>query len=734
MNRCSIKINLLSALSMTLLLSFASVQAQVLTPRYNTSMGANTNGYYEYLPQGYSSTGSTLHPLLIFVHGMHEYGNGGAAELGRVLKHGPSKLIKAGTFPTSFTVNGKTFKFVILSPQFKAGVSPSHIGGIIDYAISHYKVDPKRIYLTGLSAGGGAIENVAADGTVGKRVAALVAFAGNGSSSAAKAATIVNNNVAFWGIHNMYDNVVSSSKTINYVNYILGAKSTANAKKTITGMGGGASHDCWTPRFVDTWRENGMNIYEWMLQYQRSTTTNTPPVANAGSDKTITLPTTSVQLLGSGTDANGTISKYSWTKVSGPSTYILSSASVAAPSVSALVTGTYTFRLTVTDNGGATDYDDVNVIVDPLLTTTYSVPGTVQAEDYNAMLGVEKQLTSDAGGGQNVSNIDQGNWIDYSVEANHAGAYTVTFRVASPNSGAQLQLKNRTGFVLATAAIPNTGGWQTWKNVTATVNLAAGAQTLRLYSVNATGWNINYMDFESVASSATEPAAAKVEAENYSSMAGVRTQTTEDVNGGRNVSYIDQGDWMAYNITAATAGTYTFVFRVASPNAGSQFNVLNASGTRLATVAVPNTGGWQTWKNVTATVTLPAGSQTIKLSSSAASGWNINYFTYASAAASATALAATSVTEETTTKTNAAGITPNPFADRFVLTVNNELTGVLHVQLIDAGGAVRKEFKVLKNTAGTVQNYLSAGALPAGVYFIKMQMGAWSQSKQIVKL
>jgi beta-glucanase (GH16 family) len=44
-------------------------------------------------------------------------------------------------------------------------------------------------------------------------------------------------------------------------------------------------------------------------------------------------------------------------------------------------------------------------------------------------------------------------------------------------------------------------------------------------------------------------------------------------------------------------------------------------------VAVPNSGGWQTWTNVTATVTLPAGTQTLTLNQDNA-GWNIDSFTF----------------------------------------------------------------------------------------------------------
>jgi beta-glucanase (GH16 family) len=90
---------------------------------------------------------------------------------------------------------------------------------------------------------------------------------------------------------------------------------------------------------------------------------NVPPTANAGADKAITLPTNSVLINGVGTDSDGTISAYTWTQVSGPSTATVSGASTANLTASALVVGTYVFRLTVTDNGGLTGSDNVNVVV-----------------------------------------------------------------------------------------------------------------------------------------------------------------------------------------------------------------------------------------------------------------------------------------------------------------------------------------------------------------------------------
>jgi hypothetical protein len=88
-----------------------------------------------------------------------------------------------------------------------------------------------------------------------------------------------------------------------------------------------------------------------------------PPVANAGADKTVTLPANSTTLAGSGTDADGTITGYSWTKTAGPAQFTINTPTAATTTVSNLIEGTYTFRLTVTDNDGAARFDDVQVVV-----------------------------------------------------------------------------------------------------------------------------------------------------------------------------------------------------------------------------------------------------------------------------------------------------------------------------------------------------------------------------------
>ena len=89
-------------------------------------------------------------------------------------------------------------------------------------------------------------------------------------------------------------------------------------------------------------------------------------MADAGNDITITLPTSAATLNGTGSsDADGTIASYQWTQVSGPNTATIGNATQASAALSGLIEGSYSFRLTVRDNNGATDTDDVTVTVNP---------------------------------------------------------------------------------------------------------------------------------------------------------------------------------------------------------------------------------------------------------------------------------------------------------------------------------------------------------------------------------
>jgi hypothetical protein len=89
--------------------------------------------------------------------------------------------------------------------------------------------------------------------------------------------------------------------------------------------------------------------------------------ANAGSDQSIILPTTSILLSGNGTSPGGSISSYNWTMISGPAFCSFTNNNAASTMVNDLIKGTYKFQLMVTDNNGVTASDTtlVNVYVAP---------------------------------------------------------------------------------------------------------------------------------------------------------------------------------------------------------------------------------------------------------------------------------------------------------------------------------------------------------------------------------
>ncbi|MBN2486255.1 MAG: carbohydrate-binding protein [Bacteroidales bacterium] len=116
-----------------------------------------------------------------------------------------------------------------------------------------------------------------------------------------------------------------------------------------------------------------------------------------------------------------------------------------------------------------------------------------------------------------------------------------------------------------------------------------------------------------------------IEAENYTNMLGVQTQSTTDQGGGLNVGWIDNNDWMEYELNIPMAGEYVFSVRAASLNGGGTISILSGTNS-LGSVSVPSTGGWQAWGTFKSdTVTLTEGLQSLRLKAYPG-GFNLNWF------------------------------------------------------------------------------------------------------------
>lgn len=90
---------------------------------------------------------------------------------------------------------------------------------------------------------------------------------------------------------------------------------------------------------------------------------NKVPVADAGPNKTITLPANSITLTGTGTDTDGQVVAYLWSQVSGPAATTIVNPGSPSTLINGFVQGTYVFQLMVTDNKGATGVDTTKIVV-----------------------------------------------------------------------------------------------------------------------------------------------------------------------------------------------------------------------------------------------------------------------------------------------------------------------------------------------------------------------------------
>ncbi|GGE93908.1 hypothetical protein GCM10011383_00740 [Hymenobacter cavernae] len=124
---------------------------------------------------------------------------------------------------------------------------------------------------------------------------------------------------------------------------------------------------------------------------------NQLPVANAGLNQSIMLPINSTQLSGTGIDTDGTITGYTWSQLSGPTTAGFSSTTVSNPTVRGLAVGSYVFGLVVTDNLGANSLlSQVTVMVNANnnLRVPENPTGTVAGLDYKYYEGFWNALPS----------------------------------------------------------------------------------------------------------------------------------------------------------------------------------------------------------------------------------------------------------------------------------------------------------------------------------------------------
>ncbi len=192
--------NMRTFLIVALLLAPFLISAQQVAKGL-TAQNGTFIGFYEYKPTDYATQTSTRYPVIIFMHGIGERGNG-TSELSRVLTNAIPRYINAG-HPMRFTWNGKTETFLVLSPQLSAsyGDWPAfYAEEMVKYAKNNLRIDTNRIIVTGLSLGGGGVWQYASiNASNPKNLAAIAPVCG--TCSMVSACNIANASLPTWAFH-----------------------------------------------------------------------------------------------------------------------------------------------------------------------------------------------------------------------------------------------------------------------------------------------------------------------------------------------------------------------------------------------------------------------------------------------------------------------------------------------------------------------------------------------------
>lgn len=184
-------------------------------------------------------------PLVLFLHGGGECGQ----NLSKVKVHGPPKLAETSAYP-----------FVLVSPQAPRDWDVHGLNALLDEIIAKYKIDQSRVYVTGMSLGGGATWDLC--GAYPDRFAAAIpccagwwwtGWLNPDFSSASKM-----KNIAFWVFHGDKDQAVPVGDSQRMVEAL--KKAGNEAKLTIYP---GVAHNCWEKAYLEP------ELWTWLLSHKK---------------------------------------------------------------------------------------------------------------------------------------------------------------------------------------------------------------------------------------------------------------------------------------------------------------------------------------------------------------------------------------------------------------------------------------------------------------------------------
>ncbi len=173
---------------------------------------------------------------------------------------------------------------------------------------------------------------------------------------------------------------------------------------------------------------------------------------------------------------------------------------------------------------GATGGGGTTAQTSPFNGTPAPIPGALQVEGYdNGGEGIAfhdldpwnaggiyrnegVDIAWASGGTGLVGWVGAGEWLNYSVDVQSGGAYTAEFLVASAGQGGRFHIEMNGSDVSGPITVPETGGWQSWRTISARVHLDAGRQVLRLVMDQNGQWAVGNFDWFRLTAAAPQPA------------------------------------------------------------------------------------------------------------------------------------------------------------------------------------------------------------------------------------
>lgn len=240
--------------ALTFAVAAVPVTAQPVTDGQTArpAIAAGNYPYQLFLPRGYSADRAKRWPLLIFLHGSGERGD----DVARVKVHGPPKVAD----------RDPDFPFVTVSPLLGAEQDwdIAKLEALLAHSIARLRIDPARVYLTGLSRGGHATWRWAIADP--KRFAAVAPVAGRGDPGAACRLM----DLPVWALHGDRDDVVLPEGSFTMARAI---RACGGRKVRLT-IYPDLGHNAWDPAYDDP------ALYAWLLQHSL-----TPPAPQNAKDK-----------------------------------------------------------------------------------------------------------------------------------------------------------------------------------------------------------------------------------------------------------------------------------------------------------------------------------------------------------------------------------------------------------------------------------------------------------------